>query len=90
MLLDGHVEPKRYLLQYFEVLEHSRISQCNGSVIPNISPMDLIPFKTIYTSGSKMKHKYVYVVYNYCIPFIASNTHISAVVVAVPKMRQPN
>ena len=36
-----------YLLQCFEVLEHSWISQCNGFVIPNISPMDLIPFKTI-------------------------------------------
>ena len=47
-LLHRHVEPKSYLLQYFEVLEHSQISQCNGSVIPNTFPMDLIPFKTIY------------------------------------------
>ena len=40
-----------------------------------------------------MKHRHVYVEYNVCsvcIPFIASNTHIPAVVVAAPKMRQPS
>ena len=90
MLLDGHVEPKSYLLQCFEVLEHSWISQCNGSIIPNTFPLDLIQIKTIHKSGGKMKHRYVHVVYNYCIPFVASNTHIPAVVVPATKLRQPN
>ena len=81
---------QRHLLQYFEVVEHSWIGQCNGFTISNTFPLDLIPFKTIHTSGGKMKHRYVHVVYNYCIPFVASNTHIPAVVVAAPKMRQPN
>ena len=57
-LLQHCVESKRYLLQCLEVVEHLWISQCNGSLIPNISPLDLIPFKTIYTTGSKMQHRY--------------------------------
>ena len=36
-----------------------------------------------------MKHRYMYVVYNYCIPFIESNTHIPAVVVAALRQSNP-
>ena len=57
-LLQHRVESKRYLLQCLEVVEHSWISQCNGSLIPNISPLDLFPFKTIYTTGSNMYYRY--------------------------------
>ena len=42
----SHVEPKSYSLQCFEVLDHSWISQCSGSLIPNSSPLVFIPFKT--------------------------------------------
>ena len=53
-LLQHRVESNRYLLQCLEVFQHSQISQCSGSIIPNFSPLEMIPFKAVYTPGSKM------------------------------------
>ena len=41
----SHVEPRSHLLQCFEVLYHSWISQCSYSLIPNASPPVFIPIK---------------------------------------------
>ena len=41
----SHVEPRSHLLQCFEVLYHSWISQCSYSLIPNASPLVFIPIK---------------------------------------------
>ena len=43
---NGYVKPKSYLLQCFEVLYHSWISQYDDFLIPNSSPVVFIPFKT--------------------------------------------
>ena len=51
LLLHGHVEYKRYLLQCCKVLNHPQISQCSDSLVPNFSPLKLIPFKTICQSS---------------------------------------
>ena len=40
------MEPNSYLLQYFEVLDHSWISQWSSFLIPDSSPLEFIQIKT--------------------------------------------
>ena len=43
---NGHVEPRSHLLQFFKVLDHSWISQRNGFLISDSSPLVISPIKT--------------------------------------------
>ena len=58
-----------YLLQCFEVLDHSWISQCSSSLISNSSPLVFVQIKTegIYVSG-KNKTQIHTIVYYYSTP----------------------
>ena len=61
VILDGNFGPKSYLLQCFEVLDHSWISECSSSLIPDSSPLVFIPVKTEMEiiSGGTIIHRYV-------------------------------
>ena len=65
-----------YLLQCFEVLDHSWISQCSSFLIPNSSPLVFVQIKTegIYVS-EKNKTQMHTIVYYYSTPLIENIQH---------------